>query len=150
MKIHSRIISILFIICFCFFNSCNRKLISGNTGISDINKQTDSIFRIYKIDSINNYYLVYAKSNNLLYKIVSKKEVTKKCKRVKVNSEYKFSLKSVWNQKIMIGNVNASPSLMPHVTCLSFDKSTVICLERDSINDLFITKNLRGLCLTNN
>ncbi len=119
---------------------------------SDSNQQqkiisnNDSLYKIYKIDSINNYYLIYAKRQDTLYKIVSKKEIIPNCIHVRVGEEYMLLLSSIWTKKIMIGNVNASPSVIPHVTCLGFDDSTEICLERDSINDLHYAENIKGLC----
>jgi hypothetical protein len=107
--------------------------------------KSDSIFTVLKIDSINNYYLIYAKRKNQWFKIVSKKDNILIDSRIKISNDYKFSLHSIWNEKIMIGGINVSPSQTPHVTCLGFDKETTVCIERDSINDLFITKNLKGL-----
>jgi hypothetical protein len=126
----------------CSFGSADS---SNKSYFNTIAKPSDSLFTVNKIDSVNNYYLVYLKKGTNWYKIVSKKENLDNAKKIKVNSSYKFSLKSIWNQEILIGGVNVSPSLFPHVTCLSFDKETSICIERDSINDLFVSKNLKGL-----
>lgn len=110
------------------------------------NKQmTDNIYKVYKIDSVHSYYLVYAKRGDTLYKIVSKKQWQRNSNKIYVGGQYDFLLHSVWHQKIMIGNVDVSPSNMPHITCMNFDDSTAICLEKDSINDLFIASNLKGL-----
>lgn len=110
----------------------------------------DSYFKVYKIDSINTYYLIYAKNKSELYKIVSKKEVTQNCNQIQVNHLYSFNLESIWRKQILMGKINVSPSENPHINCLYFDDSTLICVERDSINDLYKAKNLNGLCLINN
>ncbi len=46
----------------------------------------------------------------------------------------------------VIGNVDVSPGTTIHINCLKFDNSTLICLERDSINNLYSASNIRGLC----
>jgi hypothetical protein len=48
------------------------------------------------------------------------------------------------------GDKIAEKTILPQytllVTCFSFDDSTNICLERDSINDLHYADNIKGLC----
>jgi len=104
-----------------------------------------SSYRVYKIDSINNYYLIYAKANHTLYKIVSKKEPTASSCKIKTGEKYKFKLHSIWNQDLFINGVNVSPRITPHITCLGFDSITSICIERPLINDLHYADNIRGL-----
>jgi hypothetical protein len=134
---------------FLIIFSCSSKKIAQSKikeGGQKIAKASE-LYKVYKIDSINNYYLIYAKRKDSLYKIVSKKQVTSNCANISLNQEYTFSLTSIWNQKIIIEGRNVSPSVTPHVTCLSFDDSTKICLEKDSINDLFHADNVEGLCI---
>lgn len=108
----------------------------------------DTLFRVERIDSLNNYYLIYVTKDNTWFKIVSKKMLACNCENIKKNGLYRLELSSIWRQEIMIGKINVSPSLNLLVTCLAFDDSTSICLERDSINDLYQAGNLRGLCIT--
>lgn len=127
--------------------SClHAKTISSlNNGVQD-ERTNKLLYNVYKIDSINNYYLIYAIKSDTLYKIVSKKEPSLSGGTlIMVKGNYSFQLSSIWTQPIIIGGVNVSPSVTPNVTCLSFDDSTRICLERDSINDLYRASNLRGL-----
>jgi hypothetical protein len=105
----------------------------------------DLTYRVYKIDSINNYYLIYASKNDSLYKIVSKKETMKNCNRIQKNGEYDFKLHSTLSNR-HIGNMDISAKSLPHVNCFYYDEQTYICLERDSINDLFHADNIKGLC----
>jgi hypothetical protein len=117
-------------------------MVQNNTKVS-----ADSTFEVYKIDSVGTYYLIYASRADTLFKIVSKMIKNSNCADIKVNEKYNFSLHSIWTQPIILGNINVSPSQTPHVTCLSFDSLTTICLERDKgIYDLFDCKNIRGLC----
>jgi hypothetical protein len=110
-------------------------------------KNVSAQYYVYKIDSINNYYLIYAKKTDSLYKIVSKKEKIRNCDFIHIGQSYGFVLESVWNHDIIINGKNVSPRMTPHIECVGFDNVTSICLEKDSINDLHIAKNVRGLCL---
>jgi arginine deiminase len=127
-----------------YFMSCSSTKISKPIN----NNLSSTDYKVYKIDSLNNYYLIYAKRSDSLYKIVSKKITTSKCKQVKVGKSYNFELYSVWNNGVSINGVNIAPGLIPNVECMGFDSVTTICIERDSINDLYIANNLKGLCIT--
>lgn len=116
---NTQFIMILLALHFLFLNSCDRAIYAR----TEVRKD-DSLFRIKKIDSINNYYLIYAKKGDSLYKIVSEKVRQQNCQRIKENGVYKLLLSSIWRENILIGNVNVSPSLTPHVNCLSFNDST--------------------------
>lgn len=150
MKRKFTIIISVFTFSFLVFYFCSQTIIANNT-LADqrtaIQKTGDSIFTIYKIDSINNYYLIYGKKDDTLYKIVSKNTGILNCEKIKLSKDYFLSLNSIWRREILIGGVNVSPSVTPHVTCLYFNDSTAICLERDSINDLYEARNLQGLCI---
>ena len=101
-------------------------------------------YKIYKIDSINTYYLIYARKEDSLYKIVSKKTGIENCNRIEVGKYYDFHLHSS-----IYGRTIAGKTILPQntllVNCFSFDDSTNICLERDSINDLLYADNVKGL-----
>jgi hypothetical protein len=136
----------LYIVLLSCTNSKNvqSKIDTHSNMISD-----SSLYKIYRIDSLNSYYLVYAKRKDTFYKIVSKKEEIINSIKIKNGGEYELKLNSIWTKDIMVGGVNVSPSVTPNVTCLSFDDSTKICIERDSINDLHQAANLRGLYMVN-
>jgi|LakMenEpi03Aug12_release.lakeMendotaPanAssembly.Ray.scaffolds.fasta_scaffold299590_2 hypothetical protein len=128
-----------------FFLSCIQLKDTPSNNALRNERSDDFLYKVYKIDSINSYYLVYSVKRDTLYKIVSKKEFNLVGNQVMVGKNYPFQLSSIWTKPIIIGEVNASPSVTPHVTCLSFDDSTKICLEKDSINDIHQASNLRGL-----
>jgi hypothetical protein len=67
-------------------------------------------------------------------------------KKIRVNGRYGLQLRSYLEGR-KIGNVSLAPTL--HVNCFGFAYSTIICLERDSINDLHFADNVKGLCLIN-
>lgn len=100
-------------------------------------------YKVYKIDSINTYYLIYAKRNDSLYKIVSKKEMIASGNKICLNDNYAFKLHSTLSE-FRIGNVTISPK-SSNVNCFAFDKETNICLEGDSIRDLYQADNIKGL-----
>jgi hypothetical protein len=104
-------------------------------------------YDIYKIDSINNYYLIYAKNKTTHYKIISRKETVANTTKIKVGKRYEFKLHSMWEQDSFINGVSISLRNTPHVTCLGFDSITNICIERPLINDLHYTDDLKGLYL---
>lgn len=135
------------IIFWILVSSCDTIGLSGN-GYSYSGRSTgfEINLKVYKIDSINNFYLIYGRKGKSLFKIVSKKEVSARGKPIRLNGKYEFSLTSIWNAEIIINGVNVSPSHIPAVNCLAFDSATYICLERDSITDLYHAYNVKGLC----
>ena len=125
----------LFIFCFG---------IKSNPYFNSYNAVTqDSVnYKVYKIDSINNYYLIYAKKGHTLFKIISKKESAKKCNRIIVNHVYKFRLHSILS-------VNGQPAIpanqIMELSGWRIDESTTIVFEGDSIRDLYNADNIKGL-----
>lgn len=103
-------------------------------------------YKVYKIDSINNFYLIYVRRNDSLYKIVSKKEDVENCNRIQNNNTYDFILHARSENRTIDG-VKILPQNSLLVNCFTYSTSTTICLERDSINDLHYADNLKGLCL---
>jgi len=112
---------------------------------SYLSRKSEATYRVYKIDSINTWYLIYARKGDSLYKIVSKKMEVRGCNRIEVDKQYEFLLHSR-----IYGYTIAGKTILPQntllVNCFSFDDSTNICLERDSINDLHYADNIKGLC----
>jgi len=106
-------------------------------------KRTSLDYKVYKIDSIDNYYLIYAKKSKTLYKIVSHKLSVVNGNRIKLNTIYAFKLHSSLHDPRNRFNLNMSQE---EVTCFGYPDSTVICLEGDSIKDLYYADNIKGLC----
>lgn len=102
-------------------------------------------YKVYKIDSIDNYYLIYAKKGDSLFKIVSEKVPFIKCRTIKVNSEYKFEL-----QSRLAGRDSSGIRMLPEASSLVngfyYGDSTIIELEGDSIKDLYSSREIKGLC----
>ncbi len=145
MKLNKFILAIFFIF---LMTNCKNLVINDNDLQNKISLTSTDIYYIYKIDSINDYYLVYGRKSDSLFKIVSKKENYEVCNNyVKVGSSYHLEIESIWKRDFIINGISAAPSNFKNVKCLSFDEKTSICVERDSINDLFEVKNLKGLCI---
>lgn len=107
---------------------------------------TDSLFNVFKIDSINAYYLIYAKKDKSIYKIVSKKEAIIGYNKIEPRNRYYFKLYSIIsNRKVASTSILPQNSLL--VNCYSFDDTTQICLENGQLRELYLAENLKGLFL---
>ncbi|WP_277017292.1 hypothetical protein [Flavobacterium lindanitolerans] len=131
--------NLLIILTLLFIASCgtNKK----------ITKQEQQ-YRVYKLDSINSYYLIYATLNDSIFKIVSKKDYITDCKKIKIGSNYFFKLKSMRENAPTIGNLKISPINHIDIKCFQFDENTQICKE-EGVYDLYFADNLKGLCFIN-
>lgn len=129
----------IFLISLILITSCNSQYIGQN-------KHNTTKYEVYKIDSINSYYLVYAKKGDSLYKIVSKKEHSINHKKISVNKSYNFILRSMASKAPTINGIKIKPINYMDVNCFRFDKETNICKE-ERIYDLYFVENLQGLYL---
>ena len=97
-------------------------------------------YKIISIDSIENVYVIHAKSENKYYKIVSEKEPnSQNCKKIKTGKFYNFYLTSLFKDR---------GKFKTNFDGVDF-KGQSIFLEKDSIYDVHTAKQLRGLCFTN-
>lgn len=104
-------------------------------------------YEVVKLDSTNGAYLIYAKKGGSFFKIASKKTITEKCSKIEVGEKYQFYLQSLFPRNFK-GKYDLSPESLPHVSGVDF-YGTTITLEPDSIMDLFIAQNIKGLCFVN-
>lgn len=122
-------------------------LISCKNLHSNINKpESQSTYNVYKIDSINNYYLIYAKKHDSIFKIVSLKEQMSDCNKIKKGLNYNFKLHSIRENAPTIGGIKMSPINYMDINCYQFDEETSICKE-EGIDDLFFSDNIKSLCI---
>lgn len=132
----------VFILLVGIFYSCaNSKAVSSN------NITGEEKYKILRINIINDIFIIYAQKQDSLYKILSKKEVIIKpnCRELIIGNSYELELESLY-PKTFLGKYDLSPNNLPTVSGIDFH-GTKIEIERDSILDLFIAKNLKGLCL---
>jgi len=107
-----------------------------------LSERNNPIFKIIKIDSIENIYLVYAERNDSIFKIMSLKEKYSNCRPIKLGELY--------NLKIISWFLPEEIHVRMRVTGVKFG-NVIVKMERDSIvSDLFLTKNLEGLCYVSN
>lgn len=136
----------IFLLVFLYFISC--KCIKAeekiNSGLIATEKRDSkyNLFKIVKIDSIENVYLIYAKKNDSIFKIASKKmNMDTHCNsKLITDSIYRLKIKSVFadnfNQRRKIAGVEFN--------------GTMIKLKEDGVRwDLFVTDNIKGLCFLN-
>ena len=102
-------------------------------------------YTVYKIDSVNSYYLIYATRENNRYKIVSKKTTNVCSNKILINGKYPFKLSPTLSNRTVAGKV-----LLPQntllVNCFSYDDSTRVCLEDNMVRELYRAENIKGLC----
>ncbi|RST27709.1 hypothetical protein [Chryseobacterium lacus] len=139
----------LFVSIFCCLAlqvGCMTNRASNKIEVDDNQKYT-----VYKIDSVNNYYLVYLSFERKNYKVVSKKEKVTICKKIKVGDKYNlFSLDRIINPEDYIPKNVATGSPLEFVPdCIKFDEQTEICRER-GMDNIYKSDNLKGLCYIEN
>ncbi len=106
----------------------------------------ESIYKVYRIDSVNSFYIIYCSKDAQNYKIVSeKKDVSSNdFVRVEVGGFYNLILKSLPGKGSENPLTNNSSLL---ISCYMFDKDTENCRE-PGINGLFTSPNLVGLYIS--
>lgn len=132
------IISVLLSSCKGKEENINKTAINGNSSELEITKDSNNKFKVVKIDSIANLYLIYASKEEKYYKIVSKKTHSSNlnCNRISTSSLYDFKLDTLYSYKEFFGQ---------HVDGVEIDGITVH-FETDSIMELYGSTSIKGLC----
>lgn len=103
-------------------------------GSSQITKT--KLHRIIRIDSVDQVYLIYTSKNNCLFKIMSAKEKLNDCNALELNQYYDLDVMSYFEGRDIV---------ILELAGVEFN-GTEILFERDSINDLYVANNIKGLC----
>lgn len=114
------------------------------TSWKSLNSQKQIEYKIYKIEKLNSYYLIYCEKDGEKYKIVSKEpndEKIKAYKKIKIGESYNLKLV---NYPDYSKNKDPLTGFSPLVNCFTFDSDTNICKEQ-GVNGLYTTKSLTGL-----
>ena len=112
--------------------------------VLNLEKNVNDFYSVYKIDSINNYYLIYTLRKNIHYKIVSQKTPDAKGELIKKGNYYDFKVFS------LLHLIDDSIPIMGPVGCIEVAENTEICVEtEDSIYDVFHARNIKGLYFEN-
>lgn len=123
-------------------------IVSCNGQQKVLNNQVNTKeYFVYKIETVSNYYIIYAKKEDSIFKIVSKKESITECNSIKINNNYNFDLYSQSSVTLITGEIIAPVSIYD-VVCHTFENDIKICTDRkNGIYDLFYSRNLKGLCI---
>ena len=137
-KMSKLIIAVL--ITFWGYKAFHYSRVSGQN-----NPLTSDVYKIVEIDSLRNYYLIYAQRSDSLFKIVSKKAQNNDsfCERIKTGLSYRFSL----NSMSVINGRPITPSASTYeVSGIAVDDTTYVLFDTRSHWDLYYTNDLSGLC----
>ncbi|MGN7784739.1 hypothetical protein ACTJIJ_09440 [Niabella sp. 22666] len=102
-------------------------------------------YKVYKVDSINAYYLIYAIKDGSRYKIVSKKNHNNCKEKIEINKVYLFDLQPTLENRKIAGDTLLSQNTLL-VNCFSYDDTTQICFEDNMLRELYNAKNVKGIC----
>ena len=103
-----------------------------------------TLFKIKSIQDKGKFYIIYAKRNDSLFKILSDK-VKANGKKIKVNHYYKLELKQIFPLDSIFG-IAIAPNL--GIRGFEYGGKTVY-IEQKSHNSIYRAKNLKGLYLDN-
>jgi hypothetical protein len=135
--------NVILVVCFFSLISCRAKAQNSNIPGGDLLKASWIKYKVEKIDSIENVYLIYGRYNGQLYKILSHRQNDSiYCRNIFVGNSYTFKLHSLIPKAINgIDNSVAAAQL----TTVSF-YGTPISKEKGCVDDLFFSENIKGLC----
>ena len=104
-------------------------------------------YTIIKIDSIKNWYLIYATRNDSIFKIVSIKNQNFKCERILVGKRYHLELQKRLENVLSKEGLKVLPMNYSDVSGIVFDQNTDVFVpyEKGTFG-LFSCKNMDGLC----
>lgn len=127
---------IILILSIVLFAACKTYAYQKNVG-----------YKVYKIEQINSYYIVYCEKENQKYKIVSKinndKYQKEKCKKIRIGQFYDFVLTYYHPEDNNSNNPLTNTNTAPYVIRCYMFTDTKIC-EEEGIK-LYTTRNLVGL-----
>ncbi len=111
---------------------------------------SDSLFRVLKIKTQGDYYVIHAKRNDSLFKIVSKKvsiEKTSDLEELKKGKHYHFNFGRDNNDTVKYGPPLAGIANNRRIKVIPFfiDGKTRIRMKRRFHNRIYLTRNLMGL-----
>ena len=135
-------IIILFLITVAL--SCNgkRKILHQDT---TLDKFQEHKYLVDRVDSINNFYILYISDEYFKYQVISNKSNNINYERVHEGKYYHFKLSANLLEPKTVAAVNSYDLK----NCNDVDSVTRICRER-YMSGLFYASNLKGLVLLKN
>lgn len=128
--------TLFFIITVGLFACCPGKYIEYTA------TEKGKVYLIKRIKRIGNWYAVYAKNGDIIYKIVTKVQPTNQndCK-IRRGKYYQLEIRK------MLEGVTPQVYNYLDAPCHGFDSVTTICIEpKKGVHDLYVTSSLKGLC----
>ena len=111
------------------------------------NECTEIDYTIIKIDSIKNWYLIYATRNDSIFKIVSIKNQNFKCERILVGKRYHLELQKRLENVLSKDGLKIMPMNYLDVSGIVFDPYTDVFVPNEKgIFGFYTCKNIEGLC----
>ena len=139
----------LYLIIFTVGQGCWIKTttISSKTYPIDNNLNTN-LYRIDQIDSVPEFYVIYASKGTVRIKILSNVTDELRGTNVKVGNRYDLDLFSILKDLAIAGK--KIPNL-PNNNCIWLSDSISVCIEpQNSIHNVYKAKNLQGLYFLDN
>lgn len=119
-------------------------VMNNNSLCREDKSNSATLFKIKSIKDKGEFYIIYAKRNDSLFKILSDK-VKANGKKIKVNHYYKLELKKIFPRDSIFGI-----AIAPNAGIVGFDYGgKTIYKEKKSHNKVYRAKNLKGLYLDN-
>lgn len=108
-------------------------------------------YKIIKIDSISNVYVLSALKSDTLYKILSYNDYSNKCRNIIINNSYRLNLKSVFVRGFTDSTGRKFDITPETVVGLNSFEYHGVSVSIDNLpnqkRDLFEASNLNGLCI---
>jgi len=111
-------------------------------------------YKIIKIDSVKNVYVLSALKSDTLYKILSYKDPSNICRNIFINNTYGLNLKSIFIRGFIDSSgrkFDITPESVPGLTSFEYHG---VSISIDDLpkqkRDLFEASNLKGLCFVKN
>ena len=105
-----------------------------------------TLFKIKSIKDKREFYIIYAKRNDSLFKIVSKLEGGANGEKIKVGRHYNLKLEKFFPLDSIFG-IAIAPNA--GIRGFGYYGEKTVYIERKSHNSLYRAKNLKGLYLDN-
>lgn len=150
----NKILAMRVLFCWSFFVvliSCNRTAAKSSSVVGpDFATNASGEFVISKVDSLDNFYLIYAVKHDSVYKIFSEKAEGRNCRKIYAGERHDFTLENAKNQSVITEDGVKKSFYLFNVDCMIYNDSTQICIERGakSVPAIFQATNLKGLCIT--
>lgn len=141
--------TITLLLIFLLF-SCGSSKQGESIHTKNVDFSTEIEGKVYKIDSLKQFHLIYVSNEKKSFKIISKKiGFDSDCKKIQVGSTYKLRVTALLSEAPPSSGNSNIPVPINHLDiarCKKYEDNTEICTE-PGISNLYSTTNLNGLCL---